>query len=147
MFFIKKALLKFDRSENFRHLAVNACMLPVCYAYGMAITTVEGVGQTRSKVDEIQVKISGKNFWKIEFSQRKLTENHGVQCGYCSPGFVMSMYALLRSKSAPSQRDIELAIQGNLCRCTGYRPILEAFYDFADPKKVGVSVVFSWELR
>lgn len=56
---------------------------------------------------------------------------HGSQCGFCTPGFVMAMYSLLRNSPHPTQNQIDEAIQGNLCRCTGYRPILEAFYSFA----------------
>jgi xanthine dehydrogenase/oxidase len=50
--------------------------------------------------------------------------SHGSQCGFCTPGFVMSMYSLLRNNSSPSPEEVEHAIDGNLCRCTGYRPIL-----------------------
>ncbi|KAJ9512823.1 hypothetical protein QJQ45_029028 [Haematococcus lacustris] len=69
--------------------------------------------------------------------QERLAKAHGSQCGFCTPGFVMSMYSLLRSSSqAPSEEQIEDALGGNLCRCTGYRPILDAFRVFAksDPK-------------
>ena len=55
---------------------------------------------------------------------------HGSQCGFCTPGFVMSMYSLLRNNATPSAAEVEHAIDGNLCRCTGYRPILDAFKTF-----------------
>lgn len=55
---------------------------------------------------------------------------HGSQCGFCTPGFVMSMYALLRNTESPTMSQIDHALYGNLCRCTGYRPILESFYTF-----------------
>lgn len=63
---------------------------------------------------------------------------HGSQCGFCTPGFVMAMYTLLRNKPQPTHADIDDAMQGNLCRCTGYRPILEAYYSFAVDQKSGV---------
>ena len=55
---------------------------------------------------------------------------HGSQCGFCTPGFVMSMYSLLRNNATPSASEVEHSIDGNLCRCTGYRPILDAFKTF-----------------
>lgn len=63
--------------------------------------------------------------------QRSLADAHGSQCGFCTPGFVMSMYALTQTKPQPTVPDIEEALAGNLCRCTGYRPILDAFASFA----------------
>ncbi|KAG8653082.1 xanthine dehydrogenase 1 isoform X4 [Manihot esculenta] len=61
-----------------------------------------------------------------------LARSHGSQCGFCTPGFIMSMYALLRSSQAsPTEEQIEECLAGNLCRCTGYRPIIDAFRVFA----------------
>ena len=58
--------------------------------------------------------------------QKAMVDCHGSQCGFCTPGFVMSLFALLRSEARPSSQDIDDALAGNLCRCTGYRPIIEA---------------------
>ncbi|PIO38487.1 hypothetical protein AB205_0077270 [Aquarana catesbeiana] len=66
----------------------------------------------------------------IEKNER-IAKSHGSQCGFCTPGIVMSMYALLRNTPQPSMEEIEDAFQGNLCRCTGYRPILQGFKTFA----------------
>jgi hypothetical protein len=63
--------------------------------------------------------------------QERLAKAHGVQCGFCSPGMVMSMYTLLRNNPEPSIEEIQTALQGNLCRCTGYRAILAADASFA----------------
>jgi xanthine dehydrogenase small subunit len=65
-----------------------------------------------------------------------MVDCHGSQCGFCTPGFVMSLFALYRSERSPSRRRVEDALAGNLCRCTGYRPILDAaqkMYELAPP--------------
>ena len=64
--------------------------------------------------------------------QQAMVDHHGSQCGFCTPGFVMSLFALYKTNARPSRRDIDDALAGNLCRCTGYRPIIaaaEAMYD------------------
>ncbi|XP_032670200.1 xanthine dehydrogenase isoform X2 [Odontomachus brunneus] len=109
---------KFDRAANkIIHMAVNACLTPVCAMHGLAVTTVEGIGSTRTKLHPVQERIA---------------KAHGSQCGFCTPGIVMSMYALLRSIPKPTMENLEVAFQGNLCRCTGYRPIIEGFKTFTE---------------
>jgi xanthine dehydrogenase/oxidase len=103
------------KSNQIQHLAVNACLTPVCAVHGTAVTTVEGIGSTKTRLHPVQERIA---------------KAHGSQCGFCTPGIVMSMYALLRSSSTPSLKELEVAFQGNLCRCTGYRPILEGYKTF-----------------
>lgn len=98
------------------HRAVNACITPLPYVHLSAVTTIEGIGSTRTKLNKIQ---------------QVLIDNHGTQCGFCTPGIVMSMYALLRNHPLPTEEMIKEALQGNLCRCTGYRPILQGFNLFA----------------
>ncbi|GAB0187485.1 xanthine dehydrogenase/oxidase [Grus japonensis] len=73
--------------------------------------------------DELVFFVNGK--------KERIAKSHGSQCGFCTPGIVMSMYTLLRNKPEPKMEDIEDAFQGNLCRCTGYRPILEGYRTFA----------------
>jgi len=66
--------------------------------------------------------------------QKAMVDHHGSQCGFCTPGFVMSLFALYKSNARPTRREIDDALAGNLCRCTGYRPIIaaaEAMYDAA----------------
>ncbi|WKY06780.1 hypothetical protein Q1695_006737 [Nippostrongylus brasiliensis] len=104
-------------TNKIRHYSANACLMPICAVFGKAVTTVEGIGSVLSK--------------KLHPVQERLAITHGSQCGFCTPGFVMAMYALLRNNPTPTEADINEALQGNLCRCTGYRPILEAFYSFA----------------
>lgn len=97
------------------HLSVNACLAPLCSLHLAAVTTVEGIGSVARKVHPVQERIA---------------RAHGSQCGFCTPGLVMSMYALLRNTPQPNMDDLHTAFQGNLCRCTGYRPILEGFRTF-----------------
>ncbi|EPY82416.1 xanthine dehydrogenase/oxidase [Camelus ferus] len=73
--------------------------------------------------DELVFFVNGK--------KERIAKSHGSQCGFCTPGIVMSMYTLLRNQPEPTVEEIEDAFQGNLCRCTGYRPILQGFRTFA----------------
>ncbi|XP_044734533.1 xanthine dehydrogenase-like [Chrysoperla carnea] len=109
---------KYQRNKNIvMHMPVNACLAPVCAMHGLAVTTVEGIGSTRNKLHPVQ---------------ERLAKAHGSQCGFCTPGFVMSMYTLLRNMPKPSMHEIETAFQGNLCRCTGYRPIIDGYQTFSE---------------
>ncbi|WAR00696.1 XDH-like protein [Mya arenaria] len=80
--------------------------------HGLAVTTVEGIGSVKHGLHPVQ---------------ERLAASHGSQCGFCTPGIIMSMYTLLRNNPQPSIATMEKAFEGNLCRCTGYRPILEGF--------------------
>uniref|UniRef100_A0A8K9UE15 Xanthine dehydrogenase/oxidase n=1 Tax=Oncorhynchus mykiss TaxID=8022 RepID=A0A8K9UE15_ONCMY len=97
------------------HHSVNGCLAPLCSLHHCAVTTVEGIGSVAGKLHPVQERIA---------------KSHGSQCGFCTPGIVMSLYALLRNNPTPRMADIEEAFQGNLCRCTGYRPILEGYKTF-----------------
>uniref|UniRef100_A0A3Q3B804 Xanthine dehydrogenase n=1 Tax=Kryptolebias marmoratus TaxID=37003 RepID=A0A3Q3B804_KRYMA len=103
-------------TKQLLHHAVNACLAPLCSLHMAAVTTVEGIGSVARKVHPIQERIA---------------KCHGSQCGFCTPGMVMSMYALLRNNPTPKMADVEEAFQGNLCRCTGYRPILQGYKTFS----------------
>jgi xanthine dehydrogenase/oxidase len=103
-------------SERVVDRAVNACLRPVCSLDGMMVTTTEGIGSTKQKVDPVQYAIAAYN---------------GSQCGYCTPGFVMNMFTMLRSQPKPTQREVEDNFDGHICRCTGFRPILQAMKSFA----------------
>jgi xanthine dehydrogenase/oxidase len=95
---------------------VNACLTPVCSLEGAAVTTIEGLADERGAPHPIALRLAEKN---------------GSQCGYCSPGWVMSMHALLRREPRPAASAIEDAFDGHICRCTGYRAILDAMQSFA----------------
>jgi xanthine dehydrogenase small subunit len=94
-----------------RHRAINACILFLATLDGKELVTVESLAPPDAPAHPVQ---------------QALVDCHGSQCGFCTPGFVMSLYALWRSGAAPTRPDIEQALAGNLCRCTGYRPIVAA---------------------
>ena len=87
-----------------------SCMLLAIQADGASIETVEGLAQ-----DGELTKL-----------QQSFSDHHALQCGYCTPGMLMSATALLRANASPSEDEIRKAIQGNICRCTGYVNIVEA---------------------
>ena len=89
---------------------VKSCMLLAVQADGATIETVEGLadGDTLSPL------------------QQAFSDHHALQCGYCTPGMLMSATALLRENPSPSEAEIRKALQGNICRCTGYWNIFEA---------------------
>jgi len=89
---------------------VKSCMLLAVQADGRRITTVEGLAPDG----------------ELTPLQRAFNEHHALQCGYCTPGMLMSATALLERTPHPSEEDVRLALQGNICRCTGYVNIVEA---------------------
>src|SRR5262249_2906796 len=89
---------------------VKSCMLLAVQANGATIETVEGLAED----DELTPL------------QQAFNEHHALQCGYCTPGMLMSATALLRENPSPSEDEIKKALQGNICRCTGYWNIVEA---------------------
>ncbi|KAM3916930.1 aldehyde oxidase 1-like [Leptodactylus fuscus] len=103
-------------SHKILHYPATACLIPICSLHGMAVTTTEGIGNTSTRLHPVQ---------------ERLAKAHGSQCGFCSPGMVMSMYSLLRNNPEPTIDEIMAYLSGNLCRCTGYRPILDGFKTFA----------------
>ncbi|MEW6159834.1 MAG: molybdopterin cofactor-binding domain-containing protein [Verrucomicrobiota bacterium] len=104
--------------QTVEHRAINACLCPVCALDGMAVTTTEGTGSTKTQLSPVQFRIANEN---------------GTQCGYCTPGWVMNMHAFLAANQGrkTDRKEIEALFDGNLCRCTGYRPILYAMQHFA----------------
>ena len=89
---------------------VKSCMMLAVQADGSTIETVEGLAQDG----------------ELNALQQAFSDHHGLQCGYCTPGMLMSATALLRENGHPNEDEIRKAIQGNICRCTGYVNIVEA---------------------
>ena len=94
----------------------NSCMMLAVEADGREIVTVEGLGQN----DELSAL------------QESFVDHNAIQCGFCTPGMLISSHALLERIPHPSREEIEKALLGNLCRCTGYVRIIEAVQDAAE---------------
>ncbi|KAM0430590.1 hypothetical protein ACHAPT_005942 [Fusarium lateritium] len=105
-------------TKQIYHASVNACLAPLVSLDGKHVITVEGIGNTQ----------------RPHPAQERIAKSNGSQCGFCTPGIVMSLYALLRNNNSPSKDDVEEAFDGNLCRCTGYRSILDAAQTFSVDK-------------
>ena len=91
--------------------AVRACLMFAVQADGAEVVTVEGLAPADGGLSPVQ---------------RAFREEHGLQCGFCTPGFVVSVTAYLRDHPAPGDADLRDALSGNLCRCTGYQGIIAA---------------------
>ena len=96
--------------------AVNACLVFAVQVQGKSVLTVEGLSSAG----------------QLNALQKKFIENGAVQCGFCTPGMLMSATALLARNPQPSQEEIRRALAGNLCRCTGYAAIIKAVAAAAD---------------
>jgi len=90
--------------------SVKSCTMLAVQADGQSITTIEGLA-------------SGGEMHPM---QKSFMENHGLQCGYCTPGMVMASVSLLKENPSPSETDVREGLEGNLCRCTGYHNIVKA---------------------
>jgi xanthine dehydrogenase small subunit len=101
---------------------VNACIRFLASVDGCHVVTVEHLKRPDGSLHPVQ---------------QALVDNHGSQCGFCTPGFVMGMYGLWMRSPNPSEQVIETALQGNLCRCTGYEPIVKAMKAVSGYGKVG----------
>jgi xanthine dehydrogenase small subunit len=97
-------LIRRSTKEDFK--PVNACILALCQIDGASIVTVEGLG--------------------MNAVQRSMIACHGAQCGYCTPGFVVAMSALYETCDRVDEKQVRYGLTGNLCRCTGYEPIIKA---------------------
>jgi aerobic-type carbon monoxide dehydrogenase small subunit (CoxS/CutS family) len=92
-------------------LAVNACLYPAFEAAGKNVITIEGITEKKNRLSAIQ---------------QAFVDSGAIQCGFCTPGMVLSAKALLDIHPDPSEAEIREALSGNLCRCTGYVQIIEA---------------------
>jgi aerobic carbon-monoxide dehydrogenase small subunit len=90
--------------------AVKSCTVLAVQADGADILTIEGLAQNG----------------EMHPMQKAFMENHGLQCGYCTPGMVMAATSLLKENAHPTEQEVRLGLEGNLCRCTGYHNIVKA---------------------
>ena len=91
--------------------AMRSCLIFAVQADGHSISTVEGLAKDKDNLSLLQ-----QSFW----------EAHGLQCGYCTPGILMTLIPFLKQNPNPSEDEIRHALSGNLCRCTGYQHIVDA---------------------
>lgn len=96
--------------------AINSCLYPVMEAEGKTITTIEGLASKDGQLHPLQTAF---------------INDGAVQCGFCTPGMIMSAKALLDAKDKPTEEEIKDAVAGNLCRCTGYVKIIDAIKSVA----------------
>ncbi len=92
-------------------MSVRSCILYAVQLEGASVTTVEALAPSPGQLHPLQ---------------EAFRQSHGLQCGFCTPGFLMTAYELLRETRGPSDEEIRTTISGNLCRCTGYHGIVEA---------------------
>ena len=91
-------------------VSVKACTMLAAQAEGAEITTIEGIGSSES----------------LHPMQEAFHDNHGLQCGFCTPGMVMSAIELVSKNKSPSEQEIRDGLEGNICRCTGYHNIVKS---------------------
>ncbi len=103
--------------------AVKSCTVLAVQADGAEVTTIEGMG-TEDQLHPLQ-----EAFWN----------DHGLQCGYCTPGMIMAAAGLLADNPNPTEDEVRHALEGNLCRCTGYHNIVRAVLDAANSKSATIS--------
>ena len=97
--------------------SVRGCLTLAVQANGKSVETVEGLAPTETELNVLQ-----QAFW----------ENHGLQCGFCTPGILMTLTEFLRDNPDPSETEVREALSGNICRCTGYQGIVAAAMDAAE---------------
>jgi carbon-monoxide dehydrogenase small subunit len=104
--------------------AVRSCLMFAVQAAGAEVTTIEGIAPLDGELSPVQAAFR---------------DCHGLQCGFCTPGFVVSVTAFLRDHPDPTDDEIRDALSGNLCRCTGYQGILSAVRQAADAARRGAA--------
>ena len=100
--------------------SVKSCTMLAVAAEGAEVTTIEGIGSAEA----------------LHPMQQAFHENHGLQCGFCTPGMVMSAIELVEKNPNPSEQDVREGLEGNICRCTGYHNIVKSVQ--AGAQKMGV---------
>ena len=102
--------------------AVRSCLMLAVQAADREVTTVEGLATEDGTLSPLQ---------------EAFREHHALQCGFCTPGMLISLTAYLRDHPSPSEREVREALSGNICRCTGYQPIVAAALAVAEQEQEG----------
>ena len=100
--------------------SVKSCTVLAAQADGRAVTTLEGLAAESGEMHPVQ---------------RAFHEEHGLQCGYCTPGMVMAIVSLLKENPSPTEAEVRTGLEGNICRCTGYHNIVKAALAAAEASK------------
>ena len=100
--------------------AVRSCLMLAVQAANREVTTIEGLADEDGALSPLQ---------------QAFREHHALQCGFCTPGMLMSLTAWLRDHPSPTEREVREALSGNICRCTGYQPIVAAALAVAEQKQ------------
>jgi aerobic-type carbon monoxide dehydrogenase small subunit (CoxS/CutS family) len=98
-------------------VAIRSCLMLAVQANGHELSTIEGLATKAGALNPIQ---------------QAMHEHHGLQCGYCTPGILMTMTAFLKENTSPSEDEVREALSGNICRCTGYQNIVDAMMAAAE---------------
>lgn len=99
---------------------IDSCIVAAHACAGTKITTIEGIAESSESLSAIQ---------------KSLIDSGGIQCGFCTPGFIMVLTALLKENKSPSEDYIRLSLAGNICRCTGYEQIVDAAMNLAKSRQ------------
>jgi aerobic-type carbon monoxide dehydrogenase small subunit (CoxS/CutS family) len=105
-------------------VAVRSCLMLAVQANGHELSTIEGLAGKANTLNPIQ---------------QAMHEHHGLQCGYCTPGILMTMTAFLKENPSPSEDEVREALSGNICRCTGYQNIVDAMMAAAEALRTAAS--------
>ena len=130
-----RTVLQFLREDISRKGTKEGCAEGDCGACTVVVADADGSKRAINSCIQFLPTLDGKQLFTVESlssdeqlhpAQAAMVSKHGSQCGFCTPGFVMSLFALYESNPSPTRTDIDDALAGNLCRCTGYRPIVSA---------------------
>ena len=106
---------------NVDGLAVRSCLMFAIQVDGKSVTTIEGIANSDDSLHPIQ---------------EAFQKHHGLQCGFCTPGMIITLEAFLKKNPSPTENEVRKAISGNICRCTGYQQIVSAALEAADNLKI-----------
>ncbi|MDD2228002.1 MAG: FAD binding domain-containing protein [Candidatus Cloacimonetes bacterium] len=120
-------VIAYPHEGTIAYEAITSCIYPAAKLHGRHLITIEALGEPNN----------------LHPIQQALLDHHGTQCGYCTPGFVMSMFALFATYTHPDKETIFAALEGNLCRCTGYQSIMEAAVELSE-NYVPQDIVPTW---